>query len=171
VKPRYPLESLRSLRHQRVEESATAVAEQADRKRRAQQRHGLASAASSDEQARNQRVATAERDRLERGMSRVADLQRQAQWSRAAEEREQRCDDQAEQAAREVRAAERLEAELRSTLVGADADAKVVDEHRERWHATEKKRSMQATEEAADELYNASRAGERIAARERGGKR
>jgi hypothetical protein len=171
VKPRYPLEPLRSLRYQRVEESASAVAEQAERTRRAQQRHGLANAASSDEQARNRSKAAAERERLERGLARAGDLQREREWSRAAKEREQRLQDQEDQAAREARAAERLEAELRSTLVGADADAKVVDEHRDRWHATEKKRSLQATEEAADELYNASRAGERRAVRERGSRR
>jgi hypothetical protein len=171
VKPRYPLESLRSLRHQRVEESAAAVAEQAERTRRVQQRHGLASAASSDERVRNQRVASAERDRLEGGLASAGDLQQQARWSRAARAREQRLEDQQELAAGQMRAAQRLEAQLRSTLVGADADAKVVDEHRERWRVTEKKRISQATEEAADELHNASRAGERIAVRERGSKR
>ena len=170
VKPRYPLESLRSLRHQRVEESSAAVARQAERTRRAQQRHVLARAASSDEQARNHCVTAAERERLERGMLRAGDLQRHADWSLGAEQRERQLEEQEARAAQKMQAAERLEAELRSALVGVDADAKVVDEHRNRWHASEKKRERQATEEAADELYGASRAGERLAAREREGK-
>ena len=142
MKNRYPLEALVSLREQRVDERAREVADQRQRTDAAQARA---------EQARVGEAVTAERDRVEDGGARVADLAAAARFAAQGAAHIEALGQREQELSQELREEQVEEERRRRALAGADADAKAVAEHRQRWRQ-ERAAQIEAREEddAAD---------------------
>lgn len=150
---KYPLEALVRLRREkkgaaeRQLGSAIAAREGAEKDRKE------AEVERANAQARAAEVRDAESDALTRGSLSAADLQRQAAWqARVSWE-----DDEARRgivglAARETAAAED-EARAKGDATKAEADAKVVGEHRARWDLANKHAAEAAEEEDAADAF------------------
>jgi hypothetical protein len=154
---RYPLDPLVRVRRDSVDKSAkvlsvaVATREEAERARLAAE----AERARRAEEAGH--VRAAEGNALLRGELSAADLQRQGAW-----EARTQWDD--EERARRVREAEEREAtarggegDARAALATAEANAKVVTEHRTRWVAEGEKAAEAAAEEGAAEAWRPGR--------------
>lgn len=158
MKRRYPLEALRKVRHQAVDDRAVELSARMQAREQAERVHASARRAREQERARAARVTASERARLEAGGARVADLQSGLAWRAGASERE-RALEQADARSRVgLEQATNDEAEARRALAAADADAKTVEEHRERWRRDEELRAERAEEEAANENWSGQHA-------------
>ena len=151
MKNRYPLEALVSLREQRVDERAREVADQRQRTDAAQARAEQARRQREAEQARVGEAVTAERDRVEDGGARVADLAAAARFAAQGAAHIEALGQREQELSQELRAEQVEEERRRRALAGADADAKAVAEHRQRWRQ-ERAAQIEAREEddAAD---------------------
>ena len=135
MKRRYPLEPLGALRKQRVDERTRQLSQQLERVDQASEAHAAARRTRERGEAKLDRTARSELERLERGEARVADIESAALWARAEAARVAGlC--RAELGAAERERDERSrEAEDRQALAQADADSRAVERHRERWQA------------------------------------
>lgn len=154
---RYPLETLRDVRGRAVDERSKAVGEA---KRRTEQADHQARAATSRRQAEEAEAAAvsgAERERLEEGTATVADMVRAAEFAVGAQERIAGKRQVEEGAHRALDEEKSKEEDARVALRQADADAKVVDKHRDQWAKENRARAEQAQDEAAEEVWNSRR--------------
>lgn len=157
MKGKYPLDAVHKLRQRAVDERVREVAERVRRAERAAAAAQAARRARQEEQERIRGTASEERARLEGGGARVADLLRESEWSRGAE---QRAAELAEREARALEAARTQKAEeelARRRLAQADAGAKAVDEHRARWKKERDDRIEKEEEEVAGEAWLSGR--------------
>jgi hypothetical protein len=151
---KYPLEPLSELRAQKVEDAARELAAKvAAREQAARRRADAERAAAAHEQAVAAARAEA-RAALERGELRAADLAREGAWDvRVREERAE-----LERRIRDARAAETAaegaEASARRAVAAREADAKVVERHRDRHDARERASVLAAEEEDADDAFS-----------------
>ncbi len=157
MKRRYPLESLRRMRHRAVDERAREVAGEAQRSEQARARAAAAERARQSEQARTRHVASSERELLEQGGARIADLQQAASFQAGAAERLAKAREREQNARERANEQSRKEAAARSRLASADAEAKVVDKHREGWQRELDARVEAEQDEAAGEVHEARR--------------
>ena len=154
---KYPLDPLVQLRLDKVEAKARDLAvsiearEQAERTRIAAEaeRERLA------EEARETR--TAEQRALGRGELSVADLQRQGAWETRMQWDDQTRAAEIAAAVEHEAAARDGEGRARGRVSAAEAEAKVVTEHRGRWVADGERRADAAAEEEAAEAWRPRR--------------
>ncbi len=159
MKRRYPLETLRHVKSRSVDDRATEVGDAMKRTKKAAEEALRAAAERHREEDETTNVAARERARLEDGESSVADLARAGDYTLGAEDRvtkKRAAETCAEQALLEE--TER-ETEARDRLTRADADAKAVEKHRDKWQARENAAADQAEDEAAEEVWNSRRRG------------
>ena len=159
MKRRYPLESLRSVRRSQVDEQAGEVARQAEQTRQAKERQAQARRAREAAQEQSRRVLGVERQRLESGQARAADLHQADAFARGAQQRESRLRADERAAERRAQAERDSESAARQALCEADVDAKVVDEHHARWKTQLEAERERSDEEAAEEAFAARQRG------------
>jgi hypothetical protein len=159
VKRRYPLEPLGALRKQRVDDRTRQLSAQMERVDQARGAHAAARRTREREEAQLDRTARAERERLARGEARAGDLAREAIWARAEAGRVAGLR-RSELAASEREQVERKrEIDDRHALARADADARAVERHRERWQADRERGLERNEEDEALDRFNARRKG------------
>lgn len=154
-KKRYPLEPLLQKREEEVDVRARELRERMEAARQAELRRQRALRERQDH-ARWISVETqGEADRFDAGDAAAQDMMRLHAWRLAqacrAEELAQR-----ESAARErVEKADRQEGEARAQLAQARAGAKVIEQHRDRFEAEERKAEERKAEGEVEDLVNA----------------
>jgi hypothetical protein len=158
VRPkRYPLDPLARVRREHVEASARDLAASIQAREAAERERLAAEAERARRADEARRACIAEAEALGRGALTAADLQRQGAWAARTE-----WDDQA--SAADVTSATEREATARdgegrakSRVTTAEAEARVVTEHRARWVAEGERASEAAAEEAAAEVWRPRR--------------
>jgi hypothetical protein len=158
MRPRkYPLAPLEKLRRERVDSTVKGLAsaivthEEAERQRLELERERalLAREASA--------VRDAEARALVEGRLSVADLQRQGAWV-ARQEWEDAERGRAVSAARDREGeSKKAEERARADVAAAEAEARVVERHHERWNAAGRRASELAEEEGAAEAWRPRR--------------
>jgi len=154
-KKRYPLDPLLQKREEEVDVRARELRERMEAARQAEARRQQALRERQDH-ARWISVQTQEEaDRFDAGDAAAQDMMRLHAWRLAqacrAEELAQR-----EAAARErAGKAERQEGEARTQLAQARAGTKVIEQHRDRFEAEERRAEERRTESEVEDLVNA----------------
>ena len=148
---RYPLEALKDVRRSAVDGHVREVAERAAATGEASREEERARSLRQAEEDAARAALEAERARVERGTARAVDLQAELAWEQAERARLAGLR-QAEERRREAtRRAAGLEQTARAELARAEADAKAVEEHRQRWHAEgERKRELEQEDAVQD---------------------
>ena len=154
---RYPLDPLVGLRRDKVEASTRDLAAAI----RAREAATSARLAAEAEQARlaaeARKLRAAEEAALAGGRLSAADLQRGAAWgTRTAWDDQAGAEQVATAAAREAAAVDGERRE-RSKVAATEAEAKVTDEHRDRWHADAERATQATAEEGALEAWRPRR--------------
>lgn len=152
---RYPLETLRKVRLDQVEERRREVAERLVTEREAETRRQQAEELRRDEERRTRAVLDGEAHRLESGALSVGDLQQGTSFRLGAELRDRQLAASEQRAAAAVRAAQEQVAAANVRLAAADADAKAVQRHKQRFDHEAAERAEQAQEEAALDAHGA----------------
>jgi len=153
VTRKYPLDPLRRVRADKVDQRAVslsdalrkaeATAADVERKRRAQEQ--------LDRAVRE--TARGERERLERGQLTAADLAREAAWGLSASLARKEMTRAVEAAQDEHARATSQADQERSSLATAQAEAKVVDKHHDKWRAAGQAADIARDEESAEEAH------------------
>ncbi len=161
MKRRYPLEALKTVRDRAVSERISELSEQVTET--AERRAALARAEerrrTHEERVRDTNLA--ERDRVEAGLARAADLQARAAWERGQNERLDALASAERDAARASTEAERALADARAEVARARAEAKAVERHRDRFVLEHERREELALEDAIQDVV-AARLGRRV---------
>ena len=144
---RYPLESLCMLRQRQLWERRSDLGCRAQRVRGAEREADAVRQAQGEIERSARHVARTERDRLDSGAVRCADLQRSAEFQRGVAARVAELGGQLRSAEDQLRHEQAGEAQARATLGRAFGRARTVEAHRERWQQT--LRRVQEREEQA----------------------
>jgi hypothetical protein len=155
VKGRYPLDALRQIRKNAVDERVRDVAEHAAGTERARAEAARARQRREVGEASLEAGQAAERERLEAGGARAADLQAEGSWEAAERARVEAARAKELEAAQATaaRAAEELAA--RGRLALAEAEAKAIDRHRDGWQSERARVQELDEEEQAAEGWSA----------------
>jgi hypothetical protein len=157
---RYPLDALEKVRKAEVDERAQSVAGEVEKTERAR-RQVLGA---RDKRERAERAAddllTDERERVESGTATAADLQALASWQAAEAQRLAALCESERRAAESLVGQKRAEDAARQELALAEAEAKAVTRHKERWSRDRVRERDLAEEEAAEDVDMARRARE-----------
>lgn len=157
---RYPLDALEKVRKAEVDERAQSVAGEVKKTEHARKQVlGARDQRERAEQAADAVVAD-ERARVEEGTATAADLQALASWRAAEAQRIAALRDGERRAAEALVSQKRLEDVAREELALAEAEAKAVSRHKERWTAERARERDIAEEEAAEDVDMARRARE-----------
>jgi len=161
MKGRYPLDALQQIRRGAADERARALADQTRRTEQARvvQRTARDRRTLAEQQVEEQRLS--EEARLEAGRQRAADLQAEAAWQVAEQDRIRSLAQREQQAAAATAESERAEAGARPALATAEAEARAVEKHRERWQAERNRAGELAEEDAAVDGWSARRQGDK----------
>ncbi|HWL87577.1 MAG TPA: hypothetical protein VNO21_17355 [Polyangiaceae bacterium] len=149
----YPLEALLNLRNRRVKDAAVELASTVREREGAAERRQALEAVRARAAAEAARAREAERETLEKGELRVADLQRGQAWEKVVQGEQRALDEKVEQAAIAEQGAADDEARVRGQLSERKADADVVDRDRSRYLERARKRIVAVEEESASEAW------------------
>jgi len=153
----YPLEPLVRVRRDRVDASARALASAIEAREAAERGRRSAEAERARHADEARRARESEAGALARGELSAADLQRQGAWdARVRWEDEERARRVAAAGEREATAVG-AEGEARGGVAKAEAESKVVAEHRARWAAEGARAAEVASEEGAAEAWRPRR--------------
>lgn len=150
---RYPLDPLRSLRDAKVRAETQELGRRIQSRQQAEQAHARAEA---DRQVRQDAVTQeqrAERDQLESGALRAADLDAQARWSHGQEIGLAALRERERQAAEQLAGERQREAKGQHALAQAEHAAQLVQKHHGRWHEAERARAEAAAEDEALDVH------------------
>jgi hypothetical protein len=153
VTRKYPLDPLKRVRAEKVDQRARALfgamreleaaGVEVDKKTRAKEQ--------LDESLKA--TARSERERLERGELTAADLAREAAWNVSADRQRLQAARAVDEAKKgHVQANAHVERE-RTTLATAQAEAKVVEKHHDKWRAARDAADRSRDEESAEEAH------------------
>jgi flagellar biosynthesis chaperone FliJ len=162
MRKRYPLEPLVTLRREKVDRRVDELG-QAERQARSE-REALAGARQrrTKAQERARAESETERARLEAGHGRVQDLAR-AELYRARERlRVEALGAVERKAERKVEGAERAVSDARGALGSARADARAIEQKKERFRRTGERAQLAAEEEAALDFHAVARRGRKV---------
>ena len=157
TRQQYPLETLRKLRDERAEAEAQGLAAQIALSGAAETRLRAAERLRREHAARTAESIGIERQRLAAGGASGADLQRVADFEKAARAQAElllRAEGEARQALAQAKAEEK---KLRQQLSEREAEAKLVRNHEQSFHERQADLAQKAEEEAALEQWNARR--------------
>jgi flagellar biosynthesis chaperone FliJ len=153
MRKRYPLEPLVTLRREKVDRRAHELG-QAERQAQSE-REALAGArerrTKAEERVRAQ--SKAERARLEAGHGRVQDLARAELYGARERLRVEALGAAERKAQRKVESAERAVSDAREALGSARADARVIEQKKERFRRSGERAELAAEEEAASDFH------------------
>jgi hypothetical protein len=153
VTRKYPLDPLKRVRAENVDRGARSLSEALRKAEAASIEVERATQAKEQLDRAVNATARAERERLERGELTAADLARGAAWGLSADlrrnEKARAVDDAQKENARARAGAEKE----RSGLAAAQAEAKVVEKHHQRWSAVRDAADMARDEESAEEAH------------------
>jgi len=162
VTRKYPLDPLKRLRAEKVDQGARALSKALGDVERAEAERDHRELAKRELERSLAEVERAERDRLERGEMSVADLARGAAFGIAGE-MQRTAHEKAVEQARSIHATALSHAEeRRQGLASARADAEVVEKHHQTWQKARDAEAISKEEESAEEAHLAR-------SRERGG--
>jgi hypothetical protein len=157
---RYPLDALEKVKQAEVDERAQGVAGEVDKTQRAQRQVLGARDDRERAEAAADAVSSEELGRVESGVATVADLQALAGFQSAEAQRILALRERERRAAEALVAQKKVEDAARAQLALAEAEAKAVTRHKERWTAERARERDLAEEEAADDVHMARRARE-----------
>ncbi len=153
VTRKYPLDPLKRVRADQVDQKtrslsdalrkAEATGSEVERKTRAKEQLDRAVSA----------TARGEHERLERGELTAADLARGAAWGLSAGLARREMARALDEAQKEDAQARTIAEKERSSLATAQAEAKVVEKHHEKWRAVREAADIARDEESAEEAY------------------
>jgi hypothetical protein len=153
VTRKYPLDPLKRVRAEKVDQRARAHAEALGEVERARTEHERRELAKRELEQSLADVARSESERLERGELSVADLARGAAFGIAGEMKRavhaQAVDQARSMHAKAVSGAD----QSRQVLASARADADVVDKHHGRWQKARDAEALAKEEENAEEAH------------------
>jgi hypothetical protein len=149
----YPLEALLNLRERRVKDTTVELSSAVREKESATERRQALEAIRARAAAEAARLREAEREALEQGGLRVADLMQREAWERQVASEQQALAAKVEQAALAEQAAADDEARVRADLLEHKAEADVVDKDRSRYLERARKRIVAIEEESASEAW------------------
>lgn len=156
---KYPLDPLKRVRAEKVDQGARALAHalgEAEKARLERERRELAKLELEQSLSES---ARAEREKLEKGGQRVADLAREAAFGIASDMRRAAHQRSVEEARLgHARAVSEAEAK-RMGLASARADAEVVEKHHSKWHKAGLLEVAAREDEDAEEVHLAHRNG------------
>lgn len=159
MRRKYPLEALSRLRQSRTEERARELGAARVSTRAAEGEAERVALARRSEQAAVSLESASERERLEAGEATAQDLQQAELFLLGATGRLSRLALEQEGAERAALEARKVEASAEAELVRARADERVVERHRERFEAAERRVGEDAEDEASLERWTADRYG------------
>ena len=163
VTRKYPLDPLKRVRAEKVDQRARALSEALGEVERARMERERCELAKKELERSLSEVARSESEKLERGELLVADLARGAAFGVAGEMKRAVHEKAVEQAkSSHAKATTRAE-ESRQVLASARADAEVVEKHHQKWQKAKDAEAIAKDEENAEEPYLAR-------PRERGGR-
>jgi hypothetical protein len=160
VTRKYPLDPLKRVRAEKVDERARALSEAIGEAEKARTERERRERAKRELEQSLTAVAEAERAKLEEGELSVLDLARAAAFGIAGEmKRAAHARSVDEARVTHARKANEAEAE-RGRLASARADAKVVEKHHETWQRARRAEADAKDEESAEEAHAARRKGD-----------
>lgn len=150
---RYPLDPLRSLRDANVRARTLELGRSIQSREQAEQGHAAAEIARQAREEAVRQEQRTERERLEGGALRAADLEAQALWARgegqglaALRERESR-------AAEQLLNEQRNEGRAQEALAQAEQAARLVEKHQGAWQKAERTRVEAAEEDEVLDIH------------------
>ena len=154
---KYPLDPLLDLRERQVDEAARDLAKAVDARQKAEIAKRAAEAARETAEERAAKAREAEREALERGELRAADLMRAQAWEIGVAKEHAELAKQVAAAAQGEEKARDQENGARGALATRQADAEVVEKDKDRFVAKEQKKQLAKEEEQAEEAHGAKR--------------
>lgn len=156
---RYPLQVLKTLRKEALDARTRDLADRIGEREARERDQARARAAQRVEAEARAGVHGTERELLEGGELRAADLTRAATFELGASERAARLADIEARAARSTGDARDAEDEARGAVVLADAETRAVERHQQAWHAERARERERAAQDDAEDAWNARRGG------------
>lgn len=157
-KPKYPNETLRRVRTDRVDRAVLELAKAISERDAAEKRQRAAEAVKADHERAAEEKRAAERAALLGGALRVADLMRKDAWEFGVRTEGDKLAADVERAKASADGAKGAENKARAHTAEKRAEADVVDKDREKWAAREGKKALAKEEEAAEEAWRPRRA-------------
>jgi len=153
VTRKYPLDPLKRVRAEKIDQRKVSLSDalrkaevtSSDVERKTHAKEQLDRSMSA--------TASVERESLERGELSAADLARGAAWGLAANLRLQEMARAVDEAQKEDSLARSLAENERTLLATAQAEAKVVEKHHEKWRAVRTAAEVARDEESAEEAH------------------
>jgi hypothetical protein len=149
----YPLDPLATVRARKVEGAVAGLATAITQREKAEGERRSAEDRKAAQEAKAARIVQAERESLEQGQLRAADLARAHAWQLRSEAEHAALASQVERASAAEAEARSAEGAARTQVAGRKADAEVVENDRERWTAEGRKRDEAKEEEAMAEAF------------------
>jgi hypothetical protein len=153
VRRRYPLESLRAMRRDQVEQGKTQLGAERARVAQATCVREQARAARQEQATRAQEARQLEHQRLEHGKVRACDLEQAGHWEQGVQTRARALREVEARAESAQRAAEQAAERARGELARAEAGTQAVERHRDRWRALEVKAEEISDEDQAQDRW------------------
>ncbi|HEY8090893.1 MAG TPA: hypothetical protein VIF09_23690 [Polyangiaceae bacterium] len=155
--PRYPLQPLVALRGEQVDAAVRGLATAVQERERAEAAR-WASEQQQDAHARSaDSVRRVEQDALCRGELSASDLAAVGAWELRVRAEAGAIQVEVERSKRSEAGAREAEQGARGALAAREADAKVIEKDRERWHEGARKKAEAEEEEEAAEAYRPGR--------------
>jgi hypothetical protein len=153
VTRKYPLDPLKRVRAEKVDQGARALSQALGEVENARAEHERRELAKRELERSLSEVARGEGERLERGELSAADLARGAAFGIAADMKRAAHAEAVEEArSKHAKAASHVE-ESRRVFATARADAEVVERHRQKWQKARDAEVVSKEEESAEEAH------------------
>jgi hypothetical protein len=155
--PKYPLESLLKLRGRRVDQAADALARASREREGAERMRAAAEGAREAHRRAATRVRRVERDALEAGELRAADLGAADAWHTRTQAEDDTLATRVGSASARESEARTVEQQSRERLAMSARDAELVERHHEKWDDARRKDAEAREEDASFEAWRPKR--------------
>ncbi len=155
LKKRYPLEVLLQQREEQVDVRAGELQLAADQTHRAEQTRLRAEHERKEHAARTRREAAAEAERFDEGQAAAQDMMRLHAWRVVQTQRAEALAEGERAAHERALEAQHQESQARQQLADARAQAKVIENHQQRFNDEERKAEERRLEEEIEDGVNA----------------
>jgi hypothetical protein len=153
VTRKYPLDPLKRVRAEKVDQGARALSQALGEAEKARTERERREHAKRELERSLSEVALSEREKLEKGELSVADLARGAAFGIAGEMKRAAHAEAVEQARSSHAKAESRAEDSRQVLASARADAEVVERHHQKWQKAKQAEAISRDEENAEEAH------------------
>jgi hypothetical protein len=153
VTRKYPLDPLKRVRAEKVDQGARALSQALGEAEKARLEHERRELAKREHERSLSEVALTESEKLEKGELSVADLARGAAFGIAGEMKRAVHAQAVEQARSSHATAVTRAEDSRQVLASARADAEVVERHHDKWRKAKEAEALRKEEENAEEAH------------------